>query len=146
MSLDDFLTEDELLGWDDIKEETIEVPEWGNRKVRIRGLTLEQMAALATKASRPNPRGGADIVDRELSVALTVAYGMVQPKIKPENVGRLKQKSAAAITRIVQAINALGPTQEAIDEASKSDEARLNGAIPIFPSSGTADVAPPTPA
>ena len=101
MSLDheEFLTEDELLDWDDIKEETLEIPEWGNRKVRIRGLTLEQMAALAAKASRPNPRGGPDIVDRELSVALTVHYGMVQPQIKAENVGRLKQKSAAAITR-----------------------------------------------
>lgn len=127
-----FLTEDELLDFDDIKEEVLEIPEWGNKKVRIRGLTLEQMAALATKASRRDPRGGPDIVDRELSVALTLVYGLIEPKISPENVGRLKGKSAAAVTRIVQAINALGPTPEAIDEATKSDASELNGAISVL--------------
>lgn len=129
---DEFLSEEEILDFDDIREEVITVPEWGNKKVRIRGLTLSQMSTLAAKATRRD-RSGTDVIDREMSVALTLVYGMVQPKIKPENVGRLKEKSAAAITRIVQAINALGPTQDAIDDATKSDASELNGALSIFP-------------
>lgn len=136
---DQFLTEDELLDFDDIHEEVITVPEWGNKKVRIRALTLEQIAALATKASRRDPRGGPDIVDRELSAALTLHYGMVQPQIKAENVGRLKAKHAGAVTRIVQAISALGPTPEAVDEATKSDAAQLNGTLPVLSSPRTGD-------
>src|SRR5690349_19807671 len=112
----EFLSADEIWSADDIREQTVEVPEWPRRdgspgKVRVRGLTLEQMSSLANKASRRNPTGGADIVDRELSVALTLVYGMVSPKLAEADVKKLREKSAAAITRIVQAISALGPTE-----------------------------------
>lgn len=130
---DEFLTADELFEYDDIVEETLSVPEWGNKKVRIRGLTLQQMAALANKATRRDPRTGQDVLDREMSVALTVIYGMVQPKLTLDAVDKLRFKSAAAVTRIVQAINALGPTQDAIDEAAKSPASELNGAVSVFP-------------
>lgn len=133
----DFLTEDELLGFDDIHEHEVEIPEWGGRKVLVRGLTLEQMASLATRVSKPNPRGGPDVVDREQMMMLTLHYGMVQPKISLENLPRLKEKSAAAVTRIVQAINALGPTEEAIADATKSDAPQLNGKVPVLAGSGT---------
>jgi hypothetical protein len=135
----EYLSADELLDYEDIQEEDVVIPEWGNRKVRVRGLTLEQMAALATKATKRDPRGGQDIVDREASIALTVYYGLVSPKLKLEDVGKLKAKSAMAITRIVQAINALGATQDAIDDATKSDAAGLNGTVSIFPSARTGD-------
>lgn len=132
-----FLTEDELLGWDDIQERELQIPEWGNRKVRVRALTMEQMADLAAKSTRPSPRRGEpDTIDREMSVILTVAYGLVEPAIKRENIGRIKTKHAGAITRIVQAINELGPTATAIDEAAKSDAPELNGSISVFPGAG----------
>jgi len=134
-----FLSEEELLNFDDIQEEVLTIPEWGNKKVRVRALTLEQMTALANRVSKRDPRGGPDIIDRELSVTLTLHYGMVEPKIKAENLARLKAKNAAVITRIVQAINALGPTQQAIDEAAKSDEAGLNGAISVLASPRVTD-------
>jgi hypothetical protein len=128
----EFLTEDELLDFDDIKEEDLIIPEWGNKKVRIRGLTLEQMAAAVAKGTRRDARG-VETVDREAVIALTLAYGMVKPKISPQNVARLKAKSAGAITRISAAINALGPTSDAIEEAAKSHAPGLNGAISVFP-------------
>lgn len=136
---DEFLTADELLEFDDIVEETLSIPEWGNKKVRIRGLTLQQMAALATKATRRDPRTQQDIIDRETSVSLTLIYGLVQPKLSLNDVDRLRLKSAGAITRIVQAINALGPTQDAIDEAAKSPTPELNGAVSVFPGARAGD-------
>lgn len=136
MDTSDFLTEDELLDFEDIKERELVIPEWGGKKVRIRGLTLQEMSTLATRASRPGPRGQPDIIDRELSILLTLQYGLVQPKISPENLPRLKQKSAGAVTRIVQAINDLGPTPENIDDATKSDAGQLNGAISILAGPG----------
>lgn len=138
-SRSEYLSADELLNFDDIIEQDLEIPEWGNRKVRIRPLTLEQMADMATKATRRDPRGGPDLIDRELSVALTVIYGLVAPALSLDAISRLRTKNAGAITRIVQAINALGPTEDAIASATKSDAPERNGAVSIFPGARTQD-------
>lgn len=123
----------------DIREETLNVPEWGG-DVRIRALTLEQMALLATRSTRTNPIAGRpDTIDRELSVALTLVYGMVEPKLAEADVPKLLAKSAQAVTRIVQAINALGVTEDAIDGAAKSDAPQRNGALSILAGSGIGD-------
>lgn len=135
----EYLTEDELLDYADIQETVLAIPEWGGKSVRIRGLTLEQMAVLANKVTRRDPRGGPDIIDREQSILLTLHYGMIEPQISLENLPRLKAKSAAAVTRIVQAINALGPTQEAVEEATKSDETGLNGTVSVLARPRTAE-------
>jgi hypothetical protein len=132
-----FLSADDIWAADDIREGEVEVPEWGG-KVHIRGLTLQQMAALANQASKTLPNGQAN-VDRELSVALTLIYGMVEPRLALNDVPRLREKSAAAVTRIVQAINALGPTEEAVDAALKSDAGQLNGAVSVFPGARAGD-------
>ena len=133
----DFLSADDIWSADDIREETIEVPEW-HGSVRIRALTLEQIANLATKVTRRTP-GGQDIVDRELSVALTLVYGMIEPKLTELDVQRLKSKSASAVTRIVMAINALGVTDEAINGAAKSPASGLDDALSILASSRVRD-------
>src|SRR3954471_4958768 len=130
MANEGFLTAEELWAADDIREETLFVPEWG-KKVRLRALSLEQMAELATKATRRGPNGQ-DIIDRELSVALTVIYGMVEPQLTEADARRLNKKSANAVTRIVQAISALGATEEAVNGAVKSDASELNGALSVF--------------
>lgn len=130
MDNQEFLTAEELWAVDDIKEDALFVPEWG-KKVRIRGLTLEQMATLATKVTRRAPNGQ-DTIDRELSVALTVIYGMIEPKLSEFDAHRLSAKSAGAVTRIVQAINALGVTEEAVNGATKSTAPERNGALSIL--------------
>ena len=136
---DEFLSADELLDYDDIHEEVLTVPEWGNRKVKIRALTLQQIAAAANKSSERNPRTGQDVLDREKMVAYTVIYGLVQPKLTLDALERLRFKSAAALTRIAAAINALGPTEEAVDSALKSDAVELNGTFSILPGPRTGD-------
>jgi hypothetical protein len=135
--MDNFLSADQIWDADDIREETIDVPEW-HGKVRIRALTLEQITHLAAKVSRRMPNGQ-ETVDRELSVALTLIYGMVEPKLTELDVARLREKSASAVTRIVQAINALGVTEEAIDGAAKRPTPGFDQALPVLVSSRTRD-------
>jgi hypothetical protein len=93
---------------------------------------------LATKATRRGANGQ-DILDRELSVALTLIYGMIEPKLSEFDAQRLKAKSASAVTRIVQAINALGVTDEAIDGAVKSTQNGLDTALSVFAGARTGD-------
>ncbi len=131
------LSADDIWAAHDIREDTVDVPEWGG-KVRVRALTLEQMATLATRATRSSP-GKPDIVDRELSVALTLVYGMIEPKLAESDVPKLLAKSANAVTRIVQAINALGVTDDAINDATKSNASQRNGALSVLAGAGTGD-------
>lgn len=137
-SSNEFLTAEEIWDANDIREDSVVIPEWGGKKVRIRALTLEQMATLATKVTRRGPNGQ-DVIDREASVALTLIYGMIEPKLSEIDAHRLSQKSAAAVTRIVQAINALGVTEDALDGATKSTPPELNGALSVFTGARTGD-------
>ncbi len=133
------LSADDIWAAHDIREDTVAVPEWGGQ-VRIRALTLEQMATLATRATRSSPIAGRpDIIDREQSVALTLVYGMIEPKLTEADVPKLLAKSASAVTRIVQAITALGVTDEAVEDAAKSDAAQRNGSISVLTSPRTGD-------
>ena len=124
------LSEDEILAAEDIKEDFVEVPEWGG-SVKIRGLDLRQIANVASKSIRRNPQTGQDETNRELSVLYTLQEGMIEPKLSPAGLRAMAKKSAAAVTKVVAAINALGPTQQAVDEADKSTWPEPNAPIPI---------------
>ena len=124
------LTADDIWDADDIQEQTIEVPEWGG-SVRVRALSLAQIARIAQKSIKTNAQGQTE-TSRELSVMMTLHEGMVEPKLSLEDCRRrLGGKSAAAVTRIVQAINAMGATPEAIDEADKSLWSEPDAAISV---------------
>lgn len=127
------LTAAEIWAIEDTPERTIEIPEWNNRPVRVRGLTLQQIANVATAATRRNPRTNVDEQDRELLAAYTIIEGMVEPKMTAADIGRLRTRSATAITRIVQAISSLGATEEAIMDADKSPGNGLDAPLSIFP-------------
>lgn len=130
----DALSVDDILAAEDIEEKWIDVPEWPKNgkpgRVKIRPLNLRQLSAVARRASRKNP-AGQDEIDRELMVVFTLLEGMVMPKLTAESAKKLSLKSAGAVSRIAAAINALGVTPEAIDEADKSvwDEADI--AVPV---------------
>ncbi len=127
------LTAAELWAIDDTPERIIEIPEWSNRQVRVRGLTLEQIALVAKRATHRDPRTNVEEQDRALLAAFTVVEGMVEPKLTTADVGRLRTRSAAAITRIVQAISSLGASEDAIDAADKSLGNGLDAALSVFP-------------
>lgn len=130
MEHEHMLSADDIWAVDDIREDVIDIPEWRG-KVRIRALTLEQAAMLASKVARRGPNGQ-DTIDRAMSVLLTLIYGMIEPKLNELDAQRLSEKSASVVTRIVQAINALGVTDEAVNGAAKSDAAELHGALSIL--------------
>ncbi len=127
------LTAEELWAIEDTPERTIEIPEWNGRSVRVRGLTLDQIASVAQRATRRDPRTNVEEQDRALLAAFTVVEGMVEPKLTTADVGRLRSRSATAITRIVQAITNLGASEDAIDAADKSIGNGLNAALSVFP-------------
>ena len=136
------LSADDIWAADDIEEKVIDVPEWGG-SVKIRALTLKQIANVAMKAIRTNAQGVQE-TQRELSVIMTLQEGMIEPKLTPQEARKLSEKSATAVTRIVQAINALGPTPEAVDEADKSLWSESDAPVPIRAGAGTGyDVAAP---
>lgn len=124
------LTAAEILAADDIEERWIDVPEWKGR-VKIRALTLKQMAAAASRATRRNPQTGQDEINRELAALYTLQEGMVDPKLSPQDAKQVGNKNAGVVSRIVQAINAMGPTQEAVDEAEKSPSEESDAPLPI---------------
>lgn len=124
------LSEEEILSADDIKESVVEVPEWGG-SVRIRGLDLRQIAVVASKSIRRNPQTGQDETDRERSVLYTLQAGMIEPKLSEIGLRAMAKKSAAAVTKVVAAINALGPTSEAVDEAEKSLDEESGSSVPV---------------
>lgn len=130
------LTAEEIWAAEDTPERTIQIPEWNDRSVRVRGLTLEQIDRVARLSTQRDPRTQVETQDRSLLAAYTVIEGMIEPKLTREDVGRLRQRSATAITRIVQAISSLGATEEAVREADKSPGNGLHPALSIFPGAG----------
>lgn len=132
------LSAEEIRAAKDIREDIVPVPEWGGA-VRIRGLSLKQIAAVATASMRRNQRTGQDDADRELMMMMTLIEGIIEPKFTMADVPWLQEKSAVACTKVVQAINALGPTEDAISEAVKSHAEELNGSVPVLASQGTQD-------
>lgn len=127
------LTAAELWAIDDTPERTIDIPEWNNRQVRIRGLTLEQISSVASRATHRDPRTNLEVQDRALLTAFTIIEGMVEPKLTAADVGRLRTRSAVAVTRIVQAITNLGASEDAIADADKSAGDGLDAALSVFP-------------
>lgn len=127
------LTAAELWAIEDCPEQTIEIPEWNNRSVRIRGLTLEQIASVANRATHRDPRTNVETQDRALLAAFTLIEGMIEPKLTMADVGRIRTRSAVAVTRIVQAITNLGVSEDAIADADKSAANGLNGALSLLP-------------
>lgn len=126
----EFKSPEDILDTDDIREDVIYVPEW-QTKLRIRGLTLEQIALVATRSTRRDPRTGQDVFDRKAGMAFTFIYGVIEPKFAPTAIGKLYQKNAGVVSRVVNAINALGPTEEGVIEAEKSPENGHAEEVPV---------------
>lgn len=125
------LTAEELFAAQDIDEQDVFIPEWG-KSVRVRSLTLHQVAQITKAATRRMPNGTED-TDREQQSALMIVAAMVTPKLTAADVPKLKLKSAKAITRIVNAIANIGPTEEGLEEADKSVSDGPDAGIRVFP-------------
>ena len=99
------LSVEDILRASDIKEETVDVPEWGG-SVRVRSFTKAQAQSIRERATlqrdtRDKKAGTLDINHMEL---LMFIEGVVEPKFSEGHLLTLKEKSAAAIERVNRAI------------------------------------------
>lgn len=109
------LSREALLAADNLKTETVEVPEWGGSVV-VRELPLgvyQDCRKLAEVA-------GATDADR-LSIYLIIA-GVVEPELKPEDYELVRGLSMAALNRVADAIMRLS---NLLDGAVEEAEARF---------------------
>jgi hypothetical protein len=106
----------DILAANDIREEDVEVPEWGG-SVRIRGFTKQRQQELRQMATDPK-NGQVDAGRLELQIFI---HGVIDPQFAPIQMTELRGKSAGAIDRVLQRIMDIsGMTREAIVEAEKS--------------------------
>lgn len=126
------LTRDEILATDDIKSEVVAVEEWGG-SVMVRGLTGVQRDAF--EESMVEMRGRTRTMNLRNFRANLVARSIVDGKGKRvfsnDDIERLGQKSAAALTRVVLVAQRLsGLDAAAVDELTselKDDPSASSG-------------------
>lgn len=95
----------------DLKEEGVDVPEWGGR-VTITGLTLGQMQEIR----RAHTVAG--VMDEAAVQIGVVAAGMVSPRLTPDQAEVLKLKAAGPVIRLSTAVMRLsGMTEDATKKA-----------------------------
>lgn len=107
-------TLESLLSVDDSTEEWIAIPEW-NMRVKIRGLSKTDQLKARKQASRSGQ------LDPQKLESLVLAYGMVTPKITPDKIDQLFQKSSGIIDRILTGILRLSGMDEATDKGAEAD-------------------------
>ncbi|AVX31799.1 hypothetical protein CTH_2256 [Carboxydocella thermautotrophica] len=110
-----YLAFEDIINKPDLDEKELFVPEWDGY-VKIRGLTKAQQQAMRRQASTANGQ-----IDTDKLETIMLASCLVEPAITLEQAEQLKNKSAAAIDRILREILELaGLTEEAQKEAMKS--------------------------
>lgn len=100
------LTLDELLAADDLREVSVEVPEWGGA-VTIKALTKGQQ-----QEARELARVAGEVDWDRFEVQLVIA-SLIAPRVDQEHFELLRRKSARAMDRLliaVRALNSLEPT------------------------------------
>jgi hypothetical protein len=107
------LSVDELLGVHDRPSKVVEMPEWGGA-VKVQALSLgafQDAQEAATVAG--------DVDEMKLAVELIVR-GVVDPQLSSEHAAELRDKSIAAVMRLMNEIaNLSGVTEEALKQAER---------------------------
>jgi hypothetical protein len=132
------LNKDQIWAADDIQERVVLIPQWEGGEVRIRSLTLEQVATIRAHAVKTVK--GKEEVDARLQMAGLLCEGIVEPEFDFNEAQRLMRKSSAAVSLIVQAINEVsGLLPDAVAEADKSDGEGSGSGIRVLPIEGARD-------
>jgi hypothetical protein len=111
------LSVDDILKANDLAEEVVEVPEWGDGvAVRVRAFTRKRLHELRREATVVTPGGKSEIDETRLDVLMFI-YGVVEPQFGPEHYDLLAEKSSGALQRVLKRVIALSGLG---DEAVKS--------------------------
>lgn len=107
-------TLEQLLAVQDSNTEWIAVPEWGF-KVQVKGLSkADQIRARKQSSVRGK-------LDESKLEGMVFVYGMVSPKITPDQLDRLYEKSSGVVDRILGAILRLSGMDEQTDGQAEAD-------------------------
>ena len=114
------LTKDQILESKDVEEKIVEVPEWGG-SVKVRGISLAKRIAMLN--------GALDSItgkiDTEKMLLLTFIECVIEPKFTVMDYVALKEKSATAMDKVINAINAASgqaTTEEELEVNKKNSE------------------------
>lgn len=118
------LTRDQILAADDLKRETLEVPEWGG-EVIVRSLTGTERDAFEDSVVKQ--RGNSRELNLRNARARLVSLSLIDEAgnklFTDKDVDLLGRKSAAALDRVFAAAQRLsGLTENDIDELAKNSE------------------------
>ncbi|HYI80000.1 MAG TPA: hypothetical protein VEW67_03995 [Thermoleophilaceae bacterium] len=106
------LTWQEIIEAQDLPTDVIDVPEWGGQ-VKIRALTQGEAGQVIKRVSE------GEGVQFELQERLMVRFGLVEPAIGDDALDTLLDKSAAVISRLSGAIDALSEDTPDIRKKSR---------------------------
>lgn len=111
------LTREEIRSVDDLPEEIVEVPEWGEGVgVVVRGMSARERIDFFQRNKAPD--GQIDLSKAMLEAPL---LGVKEPELEPGDIEWLAEKSGAAIDRITRAwLRLSGIGDEALVEARKN--------------------------
>lgn len=102
---------DAILASVDVRENELDVPEWGC-SLLVRGLTKRQQLEVRKNSTLANGETDQSQVELHLFMA-----GVVEPQFRPEHLARLFDKSAGAIDRVNKEITDLsGMTESAVED------------------------------
>ncbi len=111
---DRILSIEDILAAKDIEERLVQVPEWGGA-VKIKTISKGRQQNLRKQATVNGE------VDPEKLEMLMLAACLTEPAITPAQAEALREKSAAAVDRILREVMGLnGMTAEAQKAATKS--------------------------
>ncbi len=109
-------TREQILAFNDIKEEEMSVPEW-DATLKIRGFTLAQRHSIFDRATN-----SAGVVNGLRATLLTFIAGVVDPPFSEADETALRGKSAA-VERVAMRILALsGVGKDALETAIKNSD------------------------
>lgn len=121
-----YLTVAEIVAAADLTEEDVDVPEWGG-PIRVRALSLGQVQDVQQECVRRDKDGqpvagpdGQPILDERAMTAALLREGVVEPALTGEDADRLRGKSAAALTRVMEAITRVAGGDALADAAARS--------------------------
>jgi len=124
-----YLSKDDILKADDLPTVDVDVPEWGGI-VRVRGLSGSDRDEWEASKLQAQPDGSTvyGLGSRAKLVSLCAVKDNGDPLFTVGDLGRLAQKSAAALDRIVEVIDELSAVKPAAEaELEGNSDAALSG-------------------
>jgi hypothetical protein len=107
-----------ILEYEDLQEQIVTVPEWGDTKILVRGMSSGARAKLLERASDPGGKVNMSNWFSDLVIATSFDPDTQEPIFDPADRDALKAKNGAAVNRITDVASKLsGLSDTAVEDA-----------------------------